>query len=90
VLFVNAAENDDNGKRQNQLSREHIATIIDTYKHRKDEPRYARRVEMSEIEKNNFNLNISRHISTATADAEIDLQAVDSGLVSLERAIADA
>ena len=45
---------------------------------------------MSEIEKNDFNLNISRYISTATADEEIDLQAVNSELSSLEQAIADA
>jgi type I restriction enzyme M protein len=91
VLFINASENYEKGKRQNQLSREHIAKIIDTYKRRKDEPRYARRVEMSEIEKkNNFNLNISRYISTATADEEIDLQEVHSELCSLEQAIADA
>jgi len=90
VLFINAAENYEKGKRQNQLSLQHIAKIIDTYKHRTDEPRYSRRVEMSEIEKNNFNLNISRCISTATADEEIDLQAVNSELGSLEQAIADA
>jgi type I restriction enzyme M protein len=90
VLFINAAEYYEKGKRQNQLSREHITKIIDTYKHRKEEPRYARRVEMAEIEKNDFNLNISRYISTATADEEIDLQAVNSELISLEQAIADA
>jgi type I restriction enzyme M protein len=90
VLFINAAEHYEKGKRQNQLSRAHIAKIIDTYKHRNNEPRYARRVEMQEIEKNNFNLNISRYISTATADEEINLQAVHSELGSLERAIADA
>jgi type I restriction enzyme M protein len=90
VLFINAAENYEKGKRQNQLSREHITKIIDTYKHRKEEPRYARRVEMAEIEKNDSNLNISRYISIATADEEIDLQAVNSELISLEQAIADA
>jgi len=45
---------------------------------------------MSEIEKNSFNLNISRYISTTTADEEIDLQAVHSELCSLEHVIADA
>ncbi len=90
MLFINAAENYEKGKRQNQLSGEHITKIIDTYMHRKEEPRYSRRVEMTEIEKNDFNLNISRYISTATADEEIDLHAVNSELISLEQAIADA
>ena len=60
VLFINAAEHFVKGKRQNQLSEEHIAKIIDTYKDRTEAPRYSRRVEMAEIEKNDFNLNISR------------------------------
>lgn len=30
---------------------------------------------MAEIEKNDFNLNISRYISTAVGEAEVDLQA---------------
>jgi type I restriction enzyme M protein len=73
VLFINAAEHFVKGKRQNQLSDEHIAKIVKTYQARKPEERYSRRVDMVEIEKNDFNLNISRYISTATAEEEIDL-----------------
>lgn len=87
VLFINVAEHFVKGKRQNQLTDEHIAKIIETYKTREPEPRYARTVEMKEIEKNDYNLNISRYISTATAEAEIDLQAIHAELVTLERNI---
>ena len=90
MLFINAAEHYEKGKRQNQLNRNDITTIIDTYKHRDEVPRYARRDAMTEIEKNDFNLNISRYISTATPGEEIGLQAVNSKLISLEQAIADA
>ena len=38
-----------------------------TYQHLKEELRYPRRVGMPEITKNDFILNISRYISTATA-----------------------
>jgi type I restriction enzyme M protein len=87
VLFINAAENFVKGKRQNQLTPEHIAKIIETYKFRKEEPRYSRRVEMAEIEKNDFNLNISRYISTATAEEEIDLATTHTKLIDIERDI---
>ena len=90
VLFINAAEHFVKGKRQNQLTPEHIAKIIDTYKFRKQEDRYSRRVEMAEIEKNEFNLNISRYISTATAEPEIDLAATHAELIEIERAIQEA
>ncbi len=90
VLFINAAEHFVKGKRQNQLTDEHIAKIIDTYKFRKEQERYARRVEMAEIEKNDFNLNISRYISTAVGEAEIDLDDTHQALLDLEKAIAAA
>jgi type I restriction enzyme M protein len=70
VLFINAPEHFEKGKRQNRLTEEHIAKIIETYKSRKPELRYSRRVEMEEIEKNDYNLNISRYISTAVQEAE--------------------
>ncbi|HSP42746.1 MAG TPA: N-6 DNA methylase, partial [Luteolibacter sp.] len=85
VLFINAAEHFVKGRRQNQLSKEHIQKIIDTYQHRKEEPRYFRRVEMGEIKKNDFNLNISRYISTAVAEEEIDLKTVHKELVKIEK-----
>ena len=87
VLFINAAEHFVKGKRQNQLTEEHIAKIIETYQFRKEEPRYSRRVDMAEIEKNDFNLNISRYISTAVGEEEIDLEATNAELVEIERAI---
>ena len=90
VLFINAAEHFEKGKRQNQLTEAHIAKIIKTYQFREPEPRYSRRVDMAEIEKNDFNLNISRYISTAVADAEIDLAATHQQLVSIEADIKTA
>jgi type I restriction enzyme M protein len=90
VLFINAAEHFVKGKRQNQLSEEHIRKIIGTYQNRTEEPRYSRRVEMAEIEKNDFNLNISRYISTAVGEAEVDLQVTNTELVTLSQNIKDA
>lgn len=87
VLFINAAEHFVKGKRQNQLTKEYIAKIIDTYQFRKEETRYSRRVSMAEIEKNDFNLNISRYISTAVGEVEINLAATHASLVEIEKAI---
>ena len=90
VLFINAADHFEKGKRQNQLKPEHIEKIIDTYQVRKEEPRYSRRVGMDEIEKNDYNLNISRYISTAVAEEEIDLDKVHKELGDIEDAIKSA
>lgn len=91
VLFINASEHFEKGKRQNTLSDEHIATIIDTYQKRpKIVERYARRVEMDEIEANDFNLNISRYVSTAQDEVEIDLAATHKELMEIEKQIRES
>ena len=90
VLFINASEHFEKGKRQNRLLPEHIHKIVDTYQFRKEEERYSRRVSMEEIETNDYNLNISRYISTAISEEEIDLGVVNQELITLENKIVTA
>lgn len=92
VLFINAEKGFDKGKRQNFLSKEHIERIIKAYRDRPEDPipRYARRVEMDEIEANDFNLNISRYVSTAEPEEQIDLDETHKKLVEIESKIREA
>jgi len=90
VLFINAAEHFEKGKRQNRLTQEHIAKIIDTYQFRKEEDRYSKRISMERIAEEGYNLNISRYISTATAEPEIDLTETHNKLVEVEGVISTA
>lgn len=90
VLFINATEHFEKGKRQNVLLPEHIDKIVDTYQYRKEEERYARRVSMAEIEKNDYNLNISRYVSTAESEPEVDLAEVHKNLAAINTRIAAA
>ena len=91
VLFINASEHFEKGKRQNQLSDEHIKQIIDTYKERPESvERYARSVEMHEIEANDYNLNISRYVSTAKPEVQIDLSATHKELVEIEKQVRES
>ncbi len=87
VLFINAAEHFEKGKRQNQLGPKHIDRIIDTYQQRTEAARYSRRVGMEEIAQNDFNLNISRYVSTALAEEEVDLMAAHRQLADIEKEI---
>lgn len=84
VLFINAADQFVKGKRQNQLTDEHIRRIVTTYQNRDEQSRYSTRVTMREIAENDYNLNISRYISTAEDEAEIDLRAVHADLQAIE------
>lgn len=73
-------------KEEKELAAERQAT----YQSRKEEERYSRRVEMGEIEANSYNLNISRYVSTAQQEVEVDLAATHKELVRIEAVIRTA
>jgi type I restriction enzyme M protein len=87
VLFINASEHFEKGKRQNRLRDEDIKKIVETYQFRKEEERYSKRVPMARIKEEGYNLNISRYISTAIAESEIDLAATHGVLETIENTI---
>lgn len=91
VLFINASEHYEKGKRQNTLRDSEdedqpndIRKIVETYQFRPEYvERYARRVSMDEIEKNGYNLNISRYVSTSLDEVKIDLKEVNTKLTTI-------
>jgi type I restriction enzyme M protein len=96
VLFINASEHYEKGKRQNKLrdgkdgQPNDIKKVVDTYQFRQEEERYSRRVSIEEIEKNDFNLNISRYVSTTRAEVKVVLKAEHEKLVNIEADISKA
>lgn len=96
VLFINATQYFEKGKRQNCLrdgddgEPNDIQKIVETYRYRKEEERYSRRVSMVEIEKNDYNLNISRYVSTAIEEKTIILKDVNEKLIVIENKIKEA
>jgi type I restriction enzyme M protein len=93
VLFINAIDHFEKGKRQNTLREgengepNDIQKIIETYQHRSDIDRYSRKVSMEEIEKNGYNLNISRYVSTSVDEVQIDLKEVNKKLIEINKSI---
>ena len=90
VLFINAAECYDKDKKQNTLSEDHIGKIVDTYRFRKEEDRYSRRVPLREIVKNDYNLNITRYVSLAQEETPVDLEKNHEQLVAIENDLSKA
>ena len=87
ILFINAGEHYVKGKRQNSLEDKHIDKIVETYQHRYEIERYSRKVSMEEIEKNGYNLNISRYVNISEDEVPIDLQEVNKKLISINESI---
>ncbi|MGV9004466.1 type I restriction-modification system subunit M [Flavobacterium sp.] len=87
VLFINASDHFEKGKRQNNLTEDNIDRIINTYQHRTELERYSRRVSKEEIEKNGYNLNITRYVSTSLDEVKIDLKEVNKKLIDINKSI---
>ena len=87
VLFINASEHFEKGKRQNSLRDSDVRKIVETYQYRKETERYSRSVSMCEIIDNDYNLNISRYVSTAKEEIPVDLAEVHKQLKKIEEDI---
>jgi type I restriction enzyme M protein len=65
-----------------------LKKIIKTYQFRTEEDRYSKRVSIEKIrDEHEYNLNISRYISTAKMEDEIKLDEVHETLEVLEKKI---
>ena len=87
VLFINASGQFEKEKRQNSLSEKHLENIVETYKFRNERERYSRRVSMDEIKRNDYNLNISRYVSTSEDEIQINLKDVNTKLNEINKSI---
>lgn len=88
VLFINAAECYEKGKKQNVLTSEHIDKIVETYRTRNEEERYSRRVSLKEIADNDYNLNITRYVSLTQEEPQVDLNENQQKLAGIDADIA--
>lgn len=84
ILFIEASKEYKSAKAQNILTDEHIEKIYGTYAKRKEIAKFSRKVGFSEIQENDFNLNITRYVDTFEEEAPIDIQANLKELEELE------
>ena len=75
VLFVEASREYGEVATQNVLREQDVVRIAATARAYEDVERYARVVSSDEIEKNDFNLNLSRYVDTAEEEDPVDVGA---------------
>ncbi|MCB0272445.1 MAG: type I restriction-modification system subunit M [Bdellovibrionales bacterium] len=85
VFFIDASKEFEKGKNQNYLKDEHIQKIFETYVKREDVDKYAHKAPLSEIQENDYNLNIPRYVDTFEEEEPIDIQDVANQLKSLQK-----
>ena len=75
VLFINADREYREGKNQNKLRPEDIEKISNVYRNQIEAPKYSRRVPLSELAAEDYNLNIRRYVDNAPAPEPQDVKA---------------
>ena len=90
ILFIDASQGFEKVGNQNYLRPEHIERIVSTYQKRESLEKYSHIAELSEIEENDYNLNIPRYVDTFDAEEAVDLDEVAKKLTALEKDISDS
>lgn len=89
VLFIDASRDYQSDKNQNRLRQTDIDKILTTYQARISVDKYAYLADIKELKENDFNLNIPRYVDTFEEEQEIDINAVQAEIVTLEAELAD-
>ena len=86
ILFIDASQEFEKIKAQNILRPEHIQKITYAYKLRSNQERFCKVAAVSEIQANNFSLNIPKYVDTFEAENSIDIGVISEQLVMLDKA----
>ena len=89
ILFIDASQHYEKVKTQNVLRTEDIDKIISTYENRTEEDKYSHLAALSEVETNDYNLNIPRYVDTFEEEDQIDIVSIANEIKSLENQIKD-
>ena len=88
ILFIDASNEFEKGKNQNNLTDEQVEKIVDTFIKRETIDKYSYVATIEEIKENDYNLNIPRYVDTFEEEEPIDLQAVSEKIASIDKEIA--
>ena len=76
VLFIDASKKFNKGKKQNEMTDEHIDEVLTLYSDRKTVEKESYLASFEDIEKNDFNLNIPRYVDNFEKEEDVDINAL--------------
>ena len=80
VLFIDASRKFNKGKKQNEMTDEHIHEVLELYTRRETVEKESFLASFEDIENNDFNLNIPRYVDNFEKEEPIDLNALLSDM----------
>ena len=76
VLFIDASKKFNKGKKQNEMTDEHIESVLDLYMKRETVDKESYLASFEDIEKNDFNLNIPRYVDNFEKEEPVNINAL--------------
>lgn len=74
VLFINAEREFEAGRAQNYLRPDHVAKIATAFREFTNVERFARVVDLADIEANDYNLNVRQYIDSVPEPTRLDVR----------------
>ena len=87
VLFIDASKKFNKGKKQNEMTDEHIDAVIELYSKRETVEKESYLATFEDIEKNDFNLNIPRYVDNFEKEEDVDINALLSDMAKTDAEI---
>ena len=84
ILFIDASNEFEKGKNQNNLTDEQVEKIVDTFVKREAIDKYSYVATMEEIKENDYNLNIPRYVDTFEEEEQIDIKEVQANIKKID------
>jgi len=84
ILFIDASNEFEKAKNQNNLTNENVAKIVDTFKSRETIDKFTYLASLDEVKENDYNLNIPRYVDTFEEEEPVDLDAVSAELKAID------
>jgi type I restriction enzyme M protein len=84
ILFIDASNDFEKVKNQNELREQDIDKIIKTYQNRQVIEKYSNLATLEEVKANDYNLNIPRYVNTFEEAIEIDIDALADKIQAID------
>jgi len=85
ILIIDAEKDYEEGKNQNRLRKIDIQKIVSAFESYRDIEKFARVIDIKELEENEYNLNVRRFVESGEDEVVVDVKTVWSELKEIEK-----
>lgn len=85
ILIIDAEQDYEEGKNQNRLRKKDIEKMVSAFEGYRDIEKFARVIDVKELEENEFNLNVRRYVENGEDEEVVDVKTVWSEVKEIEK-----